>query len=367
MKNLFFTLASFAALVPAALSQCFPDTMNFSPITSIGTPQVQFTSCPSQADGPRIDKLGLSTFDWWYFDAVSTDGSQAFTVIFFTSSAIGFSFDFFSAVDPLNVWVFATFGDGSPASVFPVPAVSVTTTTNGDGASGDWHGSGISFKGESDLSSYVVKLDNPVIGLTGTFTLKSRGPGHYNCGPLGPNQDEQSLPHIGWVNVMPGADAVVDVKVLGKPLKFEGHGYHDKNWGDIPFITALKSWYWGHASVGGYDLVFFDMIDPQGVNKVGGYALKDGAVVAQTCTTGVKIRPIDTPYPPTIFTAVPKSLTLNMTLNDGTHLDAVLTQVTTQLNIGIYVRWIGTIEATIGGLTSTGSALWEQFAVSPTP
>jgi hypothetical protein len=27
---------------------------------------------------------------------------------------------------------------------------------------------------------------------------------------------------------MPGADAVVDVKVLGKPLKFEGHGYHDK-------------------------------------------------------------------------------------------------------------------------------------------
>jgi hypothetical protein len=173
MKNLFFTLASFVALVPAALSQCFPDTMNFSPITSIGTPQVQFTSCPSQADGPRIDKLGLSTFDWWYFDAVSTDGSQAFTVIFFTSSAIGFSFDFFSAVDPLNVWVFASFGDGSPASVFPVPAVSVTTTTNGDGASGDWHGSGISFKGEPDLSSYVVKLDNPVIGLTGTFTLKS--------------------------------------------------------------------------------------------------------------------------------------------------------------------------------------------------
>ncbi|KFZ08170.1 hypothetical protein V501_06075 [Pseudogymnoascus sp. VKM F-4519 (FW-2642)] len=366
MKNIFFTLASLIALVPAALSQCFPDTNTFSPIPYAGLSQVQFTSCPSQADGPRIFPLNATTFDWWYFDAVSSDGTQAFTVIFFTSSAIGFSFDFFSTVDPLNVWVFATFADGTPPAVFPVPAVSVTTTTNGDGASGDWKGSGISFKGAPDLSSYVVNLNNPLIGLTGTFTLKSRGPGHYNCGPLGPGQDEQSLPNIGWVNVMPGADAVVDVKVLGKPLKFTGHGYHDKNWGDVPFISALKSWYWGHASVGGYDLVFFDMIDPSGANKVGGYALKDGQVVASTCTTGVKIRPIDTPYPPTIFTTVPKALTLNMTLDDGSHLDAVLTQTSTQVNIGIYVRWVGTIEATIGGVTATGAALWEQFAVSAT-
>lgn len=187
---------------------------------------------------------------------------------------------------------------------------------------------------------------------------------------------------------MPGADATVDVKVLGKPLNFVGHGYHDKvcltgsiydffgffiemlttsqNWGDIPFITALKSWYWGHATVGDYDLVFFDMIDPSGANKVGGYALKGRKVVASTCTTGVKIRPIDAPYPPTIFTALPKSLTLNMTLDDGSHLDAVLTESSTQANVGIYVRWIGTIEATVGGVTLTGSALWEQFAVSAT-
>jgi hypothetical protein len=108
------------------------------------------------------------------------------------------------------------------------------------------------------------------------------------------------------------------------------------------------------------------MIDPSGANKVGGYALKDGKVVASTCTTGVTIRPINTPYPPTIFTAVPMALTLNMTLDDGSHLDAVLTQKSTQINMGVYVRWIGTIEATIGGVTSTGAALWEQFAVSAT-
>lgn len=38
---------------------------------------------------------------------------------------------------------------------------------------------------------------------------------------------------------MPGADAVVDVKVLGKPLKFVGHGYHDKVCPDRRSLVAL--------------------------------------------------------------------------------------------------------------------------------
>ena len=55
-----------------------------------------------------------------------------------------------------------------------------------------------------------------------------RGPGHYYCGPLEAGLDEQVLPNIGWANVMPAADAVVDVTLLGQTLKFEGNGYHDK-------------------------------------------------------------------------------------------------------------------------------------------
>lgn len=137
-----------------------------------------------------------------------------------------------------------------------------------------------------------------------------------------------------------------------------------QNWGDTPFTSALKSWYWGHATVGDYNLVFFDMIDPTGANKVGGYALKNGEVVGSTCTTGVTIRPVGTPYPPTLITAVPSALTLNMTLNDGSILSAVLTEKETQINIGLYIRWIGSIEATIENVTETGSAMWEQFAVT---
>jgi hypothetical protein len=106
------------------------------------------------------------------------------------------------------------------------------------------------------------------------------------------------------------------------------------------------------------------MIDPTGAERVGGYALKNGVVVGSTCTTGVTIRPVGTPYPPTLITAVPTALTLNMTLTDGSVLNAVLTEKEPQINIGPYIRWIGSIEATIDGVTETGSAMWEQFAVT---
>lgn len=55
-----------------------------------------------------------------------------------------------------------------------------------------------------------------------------RGPGHYYCGPLEAGLDEQVLSNIGWANVMPAADAVVDLTLSGQPLKFNGNGYHDK-------------------------------------------------------------------------------------------------------------------------------------------
>ncbi|PVH97389.1 hypothetical protein DM02DRAFT_730602, partial [Periconia macrospinosa] len=363
MKNLLSRLSSLLlALIPGGFAQCFDTSLSFSPLLYAGPSEVQFTSCASGADGPRVFPINATTFDWWYFDAVSEDETKALTIIFFTSSFIGFSFDLLSAINPLNVWIFANFGNGPPLS-FPVAANQVTVNTNGDGASGKWTGSGMKFDGALDLSTYVVDLDNPLLGLKGKLSLKSRGPGHYVCGPLEEGQNTQVLPHIGWVNVMPAADATVDVTVAGKPLKFQGNGYHDKNWGDKPFTSALQSWYWGHGTFGDYNIVFFDMIDAEGENKVGGYALLNGKVIGSTCTTGLKVRPVGTPYPPTLLAPNPNALTINMTLNDGSTLNAIVEQNAIQVDVGLYTRWIGTIEGTVGGITSSGSALWEQFKV----
>ncbi|OQV07084.1 hypothetical protein CLAIMM_11568 [Cladophialophora immunda] len=363
MKNLILSLSCmFLALARQGGAQCPAESLSFSPILYAGPSEVQFTSCDSGADSPRVFPINATTFDWWYFDAVSDDGTQALTVIFFTSSYLGFSFDLLNAIDPLNVYIFANTGSGTPIS-FPVAATSVTIDTVGDGASGDWVGSGISFQGAPDLSTYTLTFDKTLLnlGIEGTFTLKTRGPGHYVCGPLEGGQPEEVLPHVGWVNVMPAADAEVNVNVLGTPLKFSGNGYHDKNWGDVPFISTLNSWYWGHGTFGDYNIVFFDMLDPNNEEKVGGYVLKDGEVVGSTCTTGLKVRPVGTPYPPTLLTANPTQLTINMTLNDGSNLNAIVTEKATQIDIGLYTRWIGDITGTVNGVTTSGSALWEQF------
>lgn len=91
------------------------------------------------------------------------------------------------------------------------------------------------------------------------------------------------------------------------------------------FTSALNSWYWGHGTFGVYNIVFFDMLDPSNNEKVGGYVLKDGQVVGSTCTKGLQLRPVGTTYPPTLLTANPTQLTINMTLNDGSVLDAIVT------------------------------------------
>ena len=78
--------------------------------------------------------------------------------------------------------------------------------------------------------------------------------------PTGPDDTALVMPHVGWSNAVPGAGTHVSLDVRGTRLEFDGFGYHDKNWGDIPFAEAVQSWYWGHAQLGPYTLVWFDAL-----------------------------------------------------------------------------------------------------------
>ena len=39
---------------------------------------------------------------------------------------------------------------------------------------------------------------------------------------------EVILPHVGWINTVPDARAIVDIEINGTALSFSGTGYHDK-------------------------------------------------------------------------------------------------------------------------------------------
>ncbi|KIY02374.1 uncharacterized protein Z520_02512 [Fonsecaea multimorphosa CBS 102226] len=356
-------LSALLALAPGALSQCFPDTLTYSSTQSL-TSTVQFTSCEGAADGPRVFPIDLTSYDWWYFDTVSDDGTQALTIIFFTSSFLGFP-NTPALEDILNVAIAATFPNGTQVSSTAL-ATSVTVNTVGNGASGNWTGSGCSFTGTPDLSQYAITIDNATLGISGTVDFISRGPGHYPCSPLVAGANEQIMPHVGWANVLPAADASVHMNFGGTPMVFQGNGYHDKNWGDIPFTSAVNSWYWGHGAFGEYHMVWYDALDTTGSETVSGYVLKDGKVVGSTCalgTAGLQVRPVGTPYPPTILTPDPNQFTIVMQLNNGDILNATVTGYNKQVDSSTYSRWFGDISATINGVEScgSGSALWEQF------
>jgi hypothetical protein len=138
----------------------------------------------------------------------------------------------------------------------------------------------------------------------------------------------------------------------------------NQNWGDVPFPLAVQSWYWGHGTLGPYDLVWFDAIDATGKESVSGYLLQNGKVVSSTCTAGakgLKVRPIGTAYPPKSSTPTPRDFNIVMELGHGAVLNATAMAVSEQLNAEIYTRWVGGISGLVNGTKVAGPAVWEQF------
>lgn len=163
----------FTFLTTAVAQTCNNPSVQLVPPTFSLQPSVaQYTACDVGADGPKVSPINTTAYDWWYFDAVSDDGTESLVVVFFTSSALGFPFEFTGAVDATTVTVFATYADGT-SSLTPLLASGARIETKGDGASGTWTASGASFTGAEDLSTYDVEIDNLLGGVRGTFHLES--------------------------------------------------------------------------------------------------------------------------------------------------------------------------------------------------
>lgn len=119
--------------------------------------------------------------------------------------------------------------------------------------------------------------------------------------------------------------------------------------------------------MGKYSIVWFDGLDAEDQEFVSGYVVdtSNGEVVGSTCSlAALSVRPVGTTYPPTLLTANPTQLSIAMTLGDGRSLNATVTLSATQIDIGTYARWTGTMEGTIGDDELEGAALWEQFKLT---
>ncbi|KAF7368356.1 hypothetical protein MVEN_00157200 [Mycena venus] len=128
-------------------------------------------------DAPKICPINAFAIDWWYFGVVSTDPkSRASVVLVF--SAVGVP-DM-----PLRVQATVSFpNDTLTSTETVVPADRATVTAEGNGSSGDWHGSGFTWQYSARSGSYDIFIDSPDLDMEGQIHFQQRAPAHYPCGP----------------------------------------------------------------------------------------------------------------------------------------------------------------------------------------
>lgn len=118
----------------------------------------KFTADSIGMDEPHVHPINETSYEWFYFDAVSNDGKYSVVVVFYTAPETGFM------------------GGGPAYNILPVSihtsipgkddfysdrryAKEAVVNSVGNGANGQWVGTGMSFTGKADLSHYTIKVD----------------------------------------------------------------------------------------------------------------------------------------------------------------------------------------------------------------
>lgn len=349
----FFSTIIFIALVSA----------DYFPSTTVTGDVPVVTSSEFSFDGPMVGAANSSSFDWWYFDAVSQDGTTGATIIFLRTIIFGVS----ESVDAVQVTLRSN--DINIDTTFSANSSNVTTA--GFGASGSWTDVA-SFEGSPSLSDYTVELNTDSI--KGKLSLRSIAPAHYPDGNP-PNTDASTLvaPALYWTNSIPGAIANCDFTVMGETFQIvNGVGYHDKNWGGLNLVETVKSWYWGHATVGPYTLVWFETISGITNSQYSSmYLVSEGKIELAGQTTPFAessdftiVVPFGngTQYPPTSTSNLPSGFLVDFVGSGGQQWSFLLESVHIASDSvrGFYTRWIGKVSGgEIGGTRYQGSGVWE--------
>ncbi|KAH8775088.1 hypothetical protein BGZ57DRAFT_762719 [Hyaloscypha finlandica] len=317
-------------------------------------------------DGPQLSAVNESSYEWWYFDAVSTDRLSSLTIVFFTALASGFAFVDLTP-DVTVVGIDFLFPNGTTNSIM-LKADEAIITTVGQGASAVFENSGAKWTGTFDLSSYAVEINAPESGIVGTFDLKSLAPAHYACGKAHAGQRMMVAPNIGWSNAIPDAAGEVDFEVNGEKFQFNGSAYHDHNWGAQPFQDAIIFEHWGRGRLGNYSIVWFTVSSaPDGRGYRAIYVAAHGHVLTASCSNkSFSLAPLYTNRTASSEgTLDGYALEVNLDSGDVLSIRVHIQQVAVDA-APLYVRRIGSMVGRLNGgeIIRDGVALFEEFDLS---
>lgn len=142
-----------------------------------------------------------------------------------------------------------------------------------------------------------------------------------------------------------------------------------QKWGDAPFKSTVASWYWGHARLGPFALVWFSYLPRSGLEKVSSYIARDGQILSARCVAdAVRVRPTgpEAQYPPTQASGAPRGFRVDFKLEDGRVFNvSVETRNLVADAAAVYSRWTGAVEGVFdgGGRMTGGKAVLEQYVM----
>lgn len=174
LKQLYIIGAAALALTTSVHAAAVKNVVSFTTeadnVTNVPS-VVEMLSTEAPLDGPKVIPVNSTTFDWWYFDAVSEDASQSLTINFYSApySALGFG----AELDTLNFVHISGNFPNKTMFVAAVPAQDSYVSTVGNGSSGYWTGSGLSWSGSPNLREYIVQAEDLGSGFSGTVKLRS--------------------------------------------------------------------------------------------------------------------------------------------------------------------------------------------------
>ncbi|GAB4455914.1 MAG: hydroxyneurosporene dehydrogenase [Armatimonadaceae bacterium] len=217
-------------------------------------------------NGLHMDPARPGAYEWWYFDALSDDGRWAVVAIYFLGTPMSPYYK--ATVDGANPlprhWcgIFFSLHENTASPGLPPAWVERAYIYNlyrdeifGEQGTVSLHdGTGIQPLNRENSSSWRLTtreagLWHGMVCAEGTFTQI----GEPLC--LNPVGNEQEL-HT-WVCVAPLCRVEMKVTLInGKEVSFHGHGYHDHNFGQLPWDN-LTLWYWGQAEVGRHKAIYY--------------------------------------------------------------------------------------------------------------
>ena len=208
-------------------------------------------------------------YEWWYFDALSDDGRYALSCIWFLGNP--FSPYYRRAglglpTDPFrhNALFFALYRDGRLHAYhftrFPAGQVAAGEALPLDLRLGDnclSAGPGEWRLMLSDENANCRRLD---AALTFAAPLPVAGQPE----EVAPESNHFWLPAAPFCRVAGRIVLREEHNPGAEEIAFSGNGYHDHNWGRLPFASEIRDWYWARAALDGERAVILYHVRPRG-------------------------------------------------------------------------------------------------------